>query len=263
MNDETKRVKNFTGNPRQRGLENEEKVLVWLFRWGWCTEEVLQKLLGVKRRIGIELVKRGVLQRIEPPRGHKLVYVIARSQQARALELYEAAGGAAMPYTWGKTSVPFAALGQHNELAQLVALNHIEPGDWFACDRELSEEEGAIPDFIIQKGGVGGVLEWHEVELHAKYKERLYFQLWQREEAREENKLERLVWHCGTQGIAKNLEQALSSDWLPAVDRRGDGRIVILHGVTGWQPKYLKSVSEIRLIDPTRKRSPSLERGEE
>lgn len=236
----------YVGKGRAKGLENVNRVLLWIYQWGWSTEPVLQKLLGVQRKIGCELARKGVLLRVEPPAGHRTAYVIAQAHQLRALELYEADTGMAIPYPWPRTAVPFAALGQHQEEAQLRALDELRPGDLLMVDREMRRGvDEAIPDFAIERGGAGGPVEWHEIELTPKYHERLLHQLEQRNQALRAGHYSRIVWHCRTHGIARNLAAALDKPVLPPVIKRADGRVVRQPGVEGWRTAALRAATTI------------------
>lgn len=240
----------WSGDARKRGSENLSKLLAWIYQWGWTTDAVAQVLLGVKRRVAAEYARRGYLVRVEPPRGHAVAYVVAPAYQSKALDFYEDSGERqAIQYPFPRSAVPFAALGEHHERAQLVALAELCDGDLLVCDREIrAQGVGAstpVPDFIIHRGGLGGQVEWHEVELTPKYRERLLYQLERREAARQAGSFARLVWHCRTKGIARNLMAELNKPVLPPVMRRADGRIVRRPGVEGWQPGRLRAGSTV------------------
>lgn len=244
-------IKALARTAKATGEQNKNRVLLWIYRWGWTTDTVLQKLLNVQRRPGCELVKRGILMRIDPPRGHKPAFIIAPGPAlTRAQDLYEeATGGYAIPYAYPRTSIPFAALGEHNEIAQLIALDMLADDSLDILDliseRELrGGEQSAVPDFKIS--ALDEYVTWHEIELHAKYKERLLLQLQEREEARRLSSFLKIVWWCRTAGIARNLAAALNADELPRVGKRPDGRIARCGGT--WSPRKLAAVTEINLI---------------
>lgn len=236
-------------NAHVKGKANLDKVLLWTYKWGWVTELVLQKLLNVTRRPGAYWCKRGILTKIEPPAGHVVAYVIKPGPHlSRALELYEEdSDGLALPYPYPRTSIPFAALGEHNEKSQLIALDELRDGEHLTTEREMRDgSAAALPDFAITDNN-GLFVHWHEVELTAKYHERLLFQLEERETARKAGRFDKLVWWCRTPGIARNLRKILSQKALPKVKKRADGRIV-KYATDRWNPAELAEATEINVI---------------
>ena len=246
-------LKDVRANSLAKGKEHRDKVLLWTYRWGWMTDESLQALMKVQRRPGSELCRRGVLQRVEPPRGHHAAYVINSASMTRALELYEEdTGGTVIPYQWPQTTVPFAALGEHQEAAQLIAINQLNryPGGKLTVDRELRVgAKKALPDFCIEHPKRK---EWHEVELTPKYAERLFFQLQERDKSRQAGDFTKLIFWCRTAGVGRSIQNALNRETCPEVFRRGDGKISMMPGGLRWNPKALRCVSEVVLIGEDR-----------
>jgi hypothetical protein len=255
MKQKQNNLEQYVGRGRQVGQANAEKVAAWVYAWGWSTEPVIQALLGVKRRPCHDLVRRGVLQQIKPPAGHFTAYVVGSAWLTRARELFEDQNGTVIPYQYPRTAIPFAAYGTHAHQTQLIAINQMQNGGRLITERLLRDQamKGAIPDFVFRKRGQD---EWHEVELSPKYKERLYFQLQEREEARRAGRLSTLVWWCGRPGIKRNLVAALSLERIPRVVRRADGRIVREQYREGWSPTKLFAASEILLVDGIRRVKP-------
>jgi hypothetical protein len=245
-------LEQYVGRGRQVGQENAEKVAAWVYGWGWSTEPVIQALLGVKRRPCSDLVRRGVLEQVKPPAGHRTAYIVGSAWRARALDLFEDQNGMVIPYPYPRTAIPFSAYGDHAHQAQLIALNELKNGGRVVAERLLRTQikKGAVPDFVLQKRGKE---EWHEVELTPKYNERLFFQLQEREAARRAGRFSTLVWWCGKQGIARKLVATLSLKRIPNVIRRGDGRIVCEPYREGWNPAQLLAASEILLVDGVRR----------
>jgi len=237
------------GKSRERGRENTRRVLVWALKWGWVTEKNIQHLLGVKRRHADHLVKKGLLEKNRSSSGRMVAYTINHEALMNAYELYEELDRAdiALPYPWPQTQIPFAKLGNHQEIAQTIALDELYAhGGSLLVDRELRLlRGGAVPDFEIERNGK---TEWHEVELNAKYAERLYFQMFERDQARQRGAFDSIVWWCRGEPVARVIRAALNSQTLPQVTRRADGKIVRLPGVEGWSPRKLLSVSDIRVI---------------
>lgn len=240
-------VKNWAGEARSRGVKNLNAILEWTYQWGWTTEAVAQRLLGVQRRVAAEYARKGYLLRIDPPRGHIAAYVVAQAHQTHAAALYEAKTGLAIPYPYPRSAVPFSALAEHQELAQLISLDELKDGDRLTVDREMRDgESAALPDIAIDRAS--GEVEWHEIELHAKYQERLIYQLQERHKALHNGEFDLCVWHCRTHGIARNLQAALCKSVLPRVVKRADGRICRLPGAEGWSPRRLRDKTDVRVI---------------
>lgn len=249
----TNQITNYAGKGVAIGRQNREKILRWVFQWGWSTETVLQQLLGVKRRPCSDLVKRGILRQVKAPPGHKNAYVIGSGFVDEARQLLEDSYGISLDYPWPRSAIPFAKYGAHSEAAQLVALGELrrEVGVIFS-ERSFrgefpAQRTGAIPDFVKVERGKKRI--WHEIELSGKYHERLFFQLRQRHEALLAGKFTQLVFWCGRRSVARNLEGALSRPRIPNVVRRGDGRIVRDLSEEGWNPAKLKAVTRIILLD--------------
>ena len=253
---------------RKVGKERLDEVLRWTFKWGWTYETVLQKLLGVERRPGHEFVKKGALVKVEAPRGHLPVYCIAPGFLTQAMRLHEAERyyPLALNYPWPKTTIPFSALGEHQEIAQLIALEQWknQGGSAAGCildtDRELrSDNPGPYPDFVLTSSTEDETqIEWHEIELTSKYRERLIHQMYERNKALESNRFTKIVWWCSTAGVARNIKAVLSVKSLPATIRRADYKIVRDVGARGWSPAKLLECSEILLTRSDRDNPPDL-----
>jgi hypothetical protein len=229
------------------GRNNVDKVLLWTYQWGWVYETTLQSLLMVKRRPGSEYCKRGLLVKVKPPRGHRPVFVIAPAYQTKALELYEAYTGRSIPYPYPRQAVPFSSMAEHQEYAQIIAINELNKyGGYIRIDRELRDgEQGALPD--IAHTHENDIVVWHEVELSAKYDERLFKQLADREIARRRGKFQRLIWWCGTEGIKSNLQWCLAKESIPQIERGNDSKLQRIAGKEGWSPEALNGCSVFRL----------------
>ena len=239
---------------RQKGKENADKILLWVYRWGWTTDLVLQSLLGVKRLVGGELCRRGILQRVDAPPGHHTAYVINSASLTRALELYETEMlSDAIPYNWPATSVPFAAQGEHQEQAQLEAIRQLRlfPGSRIRVDRELRiGKKGAIPDFeIVRPFGKGMKTEWHEIELTPKYAEKLWWQLQEREAARAAGQFDQVFFWCRTLGIGRQVQTAIRRQTIPEVYRRGDSKIAVVSAQHNyWSPASLRKKTDVLML---------------
>lgn len=254
---ETKKntVKNFAATAKKRGEENLRKVLVWVFKWGFSTEQVLQTLLQVKRKPGVDLVRRGVLQKTEL-RGLPHVYTLTPAFQLNARQLFEDEMNAyldnmAIPYPYPGNAIPESHV-IHQELSQLAALASLQTqgGDVLFSSRELmsgieQNKPSAVPDFEIWHWDAQAdnhKKTWYEVELNAKYQERLVNQLERRHVELKKQQLHALVFLCGTAGIKKNIEQALGREQLPKTKKNATHKLVVIPGEF-WKPVTLKKTT--------------------
>ncbi len=240
------KIGEFRGG-RQVGEKNIDKVLLWVYQWGWSYESVLMQLLGVKRRVGVEFCRREVLLKVEPPRGHPPAYIISPAYLTRALQLYEKDAQLSIPYPFHRSPVPFATLGEHQEIAQQIALNECaRHGGYLRVDRELRDgDEGALPDFLHRYNNYS---IWHEIELTPKYQLKLFKQLAEREIARKERKFNQMVWWCRTEGIKRNLQECLARESIPQITRGDDYKLQRITGQLGWNPSTLAACSVFHII---------------
>lgn len=234
-----------------RRVEKLNQVLLWVYRWGWSQEHIIQKLLGLKRRPCADLVKQGVLRRIEPEPGFKAVYVLGAAYIDRAQDLHESEtqGQIALEYTQHRTAIPWFGLVTHNAMAQLAALSVLnEHGGLLTTGDELrviAKAGDAIPDFVI---GDGEKLTWYELERTKKYHERLALQLAERYEALQRKRFDRMVWVCGSDGVVKHVANALEQERIVNVLRGRDGRLRRDRSDEGWNPKQLLEVTDFWLF---------------
>lgn len=109
-------VKSYAKEAANRAQMKIYQVLLWIYRHGFATERVIQKLLGIERRPCASLVRRGVLTRVKPREGFRAAYVLGAAYLDRAQALHEAEVNMAMPYTQHRTAIPWIELAIHNEL---------------------------------------------------------------------------------------------------------------------------------------------------
>lgn len=72
---------------REVGEKNRILILFWLMKWGWTTNQIIQRLLDVKRpRPADEFVKRGILEKLESKPGwiERSVYILSPAGVAAA-----------------------------------------------------------------------------------------------------------------------------------------------------------------------------------
>ena len=255
------------------GRQNAERVLIWTWQWGWVFDDVLQKLLNVKRRPACGFVQRGILHKVPAPMGYKPAYVITQNKIVVAQVAYDnsvqdpllnpfdrAKQPSQMHYPWPRTDVPFRTEGEHSRHAQIIALNELarRPG-LLTTERELSAKavngRGGLPDFVIsRRGDTNGLqIEWHEVELTGKKKGAdIAGQLYLRELARSQKQFTMIYWHCATYGIALNIKAALSQKRIGQVIRAPSGKWIFDPTKPQWDPSKLLAASAFLVIGDDR-----------
>jgi hypothetical protein len=238
-------IKNYAKNASARGKSNLNKLLLWVFRWGWTSENVIQVLLNLKRRPCYNLVNRGILRKITPPPGFPAAYVIGHAYLDLAHDLHEVETGLTVPYPYHRQAIPFADLGLHNEGAQLCALHFLQEGDYFLCERELRimQADKAVPDFLITDP-IEEKTVWYEYERTPKYGPQLTYQLQLRSEALAAKRFSRIIWCCSRHGIMRNIVRKLEQQHLPRMVRAADGSLRTSDSfINFWDPSDLNSHS--------------------
>lgn len=244
-------------SPKHRAAEKRRIVLAWLYKWGWCSDPVFHRLLGVGRKPSLRLRERNIIQKVAVPKhmnNSKAFFILHDSVLFEAMRTYEKHDPVAAPlsYPWLRNPPPIHRMGDHHEICQLIALEEINrsPGV-LASDRELRavEQGGAHPDFLIRRGQEA---QWHEIELHPKNMDALYFQLGIRNEARKEGRFSEIVWWCGSENVAKNIIRALRLPVIPVINRRQDGKLSRSTTEEGWNPRKLLDITRFEIIDTER-----------
>ncbi len=258
---------------REIGRKNAEKVLIWVWQWGWTFEEPLQQLLNVKRRPSTGLVQRGILEKVKAPMGYKPAYVITKEKHGAAQIAYDCSiqderlntfdrtkQPVQMHYYWPRSEVPFRNEGEHSLRSQLAALQELErrPG-LLTTARELevmSGKRGGLPDFVISRtdATTGKVIsEWHEVELTGKkLGADISGQLMLRETARARGEFTKIFWHCATIGIARNIKATLMLKRIAEVHRAPSNKWVFDPTKPTWNPEKLLAASVFLIIGDDR-----------
>lgn len=192
----------YARNARDNGEINRFKVLAWLLKWGWTTNQIIQRILEVQRpRPADEFVRRGLLEKIESKRGwiEKSVYILSPAGVAEAnryvgkLEV----NGFVRDYTLHITKrIPWL-FHEHHITAQhllidtnpwLLRISRIGFFQSLKTDYELdlNKSDGVfIADFVVDKkdeeGDIGDYkTTYYEVELTEKKKEKMWKWAWTR-----------------------------------------------------------------------------------
>jgi hypothetical protein len=192
--------------------------------------------------------------------GHRLphVYTIAPAYLPEARVLWENKMADLLDILGIPSPKTEIAVSQVNHAiaSQLAALKVKVPLSHLLSAREIvsgyAERPASIPDFATfrynpdEEAESWFIQTWFEIELNGKYDERLINQLQARQAEIEKGNLDEVVFLCGTDGIAKNIEQALKKENLPKVTKNEIHKLVR----TGdfWKPALLREKTEILIL---------------
>lgn len=255
---ENKRAK----TDREKGIENEKTIMLWAYRHGFISEEIIQNLLNVKRKPGHEWVKRSILKKIANTEERRPAYILHPSAVNEAADLYEEWRGGeadAMPYRFGKSNVPFKSHFRHAEKSQIVAIRLLrEAGERMDSLSYLPEIEflhrnpgsTAVPDFSFVRYNPEAdqeQIEWHEIEITGKRNEALYYQLQTRNDAILDGRANKIIWHISQKKVKDRIEAVLSRETVPTIEKI-NYRFVRSPILEGWSPAKLLEATEFKLI---------------
>lgn len=171
---------------RLQGLVNDAWLLLWVYKWGWTTNQIVQRLLNVKRpRPADDFAKKGLLLKIDAPSGHaeRSVYILSDKGFIQAkINAENFDPRAVNNYTLHESKrIPWS-LHNHNCVAQHICLDisHIVDKSRYPDEQDYQrlrtdfelKSEGAksadIPDFIYQPK-FNNPMQLHiEIELNQK-----------------------------------------------------------------------------------------------
>jgi len=171
---------------RLQGMVNDAWVLLWIYKWGWTTNQILQRLLCVKRpRPADDFVKKGLLTKIDAPAGYaeKSVYILSQKGFIQAkINAENFDPRAVNNYTLHESKRISWSLHNHNCVAQHICLDisHIVDKSRYPDERDyqrlrtdfelksVDDKSADIPDFIYRPR-IGNPTDWHiEIELNQK-----------------------------------------------------------------------------------------------
>lgn len=182
----------FAASARSKGEWNNKIILIWLIKWGWTTNQIIQRVLNVQRpRPADEFVKKGILEKIKAQPGwfERSVYILSPAGVAAAnrLLLEINRSNEARRYNLHLTkNIPWTT-HEHHIASQhlLIDFWNYQPNsmpdeyyfDAFKTDYEsdVDKSNGAfIPDFSIKIDGDIEKFEHYEVELNEKTNAKLW-----------------------------------------------------------------------------------------
>lgn len=116
-----------------QGRINDAWVLFWVWKWGWTTNQLIQRLLQVARsRPADDFVRKGLLVKIDAPAGHPESHAYVLSEQgyiAASLIAEQCDPTRSKHYTLHISKrVPWS-VHSHNMLCQHIALDLLGPPD--------------------------------------------------------------------------------------------------------------------------------------
>lgn len=175
-------IRQYAGQGRQRAEDNALQAAIWVFRWGWTTAQVINRVLDLQRPgLADELVKKGVLERMDAQPGWREshVYILSQPSVERVEAHLDRECMAVAPYTLHESRrVPWSIHG-HNMACQHVLLDILGARPSIRAymtepeyRREGAERDG-VPDF--------GYLElsgWVDCEMELNRKEDLRLKRW-------------------------------------------------------------------------------------
>lgn len=188
---------------REVGEKNRILILFWLMKWGWTTNQVVQRILNVQRpRPADEFVKKGILEKLESKPGwiERSVYILSPAGVAAANRYLKKLGiEDCRNYNLHITKrIPWSS-HEHHIIAQHLIIDFepwlfdfypgIEFFNSFKTDYELDSDKSDgvfIADFIVYKqdeesDDYGDYKNLHyEVELNEKTKDKLWKWAWLR-----------------------------------------------------------------------------------
>lgn len=137
-------------SPRARGEEKTRLALDWIYRWGWASPSIVDRLSGaVRRGLAARLVRQGLLVATRTESAGAV-----RGVPAKILTLSES--GQAEVERWRSSLIPYSRdpyrirqdLLRHNQLAQQVTATSLLNGSIRAF---LTEQEIANRSEVAQK----------------------------------------------------------------------------------------------------------------
>lgn len=180
-----------------QGKINDEWVLFWVWKWGWTSNQIIQRLLQVARsRPADDFVKKGLLFKVEAPAGHpeSHAFVLSEEGYIRASLVAEMNDPKRVKHYTLHTSkrVPWS-INSHNLLCQHVALDLLgnidktrAPNEFdfqrLVTDLELkadpSQKQSSVPDFVVLLPSKNGEVNQFFVEIETNQKTNIKLNKW-------------------------------------------------------------------------------------
>lgn len=266
-----KHLEKWTGKQWARSADNSLQAAIWVYRWGWTTAQILNRLLAVKRPgLGMDLVKKGVLDRIEARPGWRESFVFILTEYGvalaeQALDQYTETflQVKTLSYSLNESRrIPWS-LHSHNIVSQHILLDILGPRpapELYSTESEYRsdiEVDDAVPDF----GYVDEELNWVDCELELNHKSdlRLKRWLWLRvKEMRKQPNLKLRIFTC-LNSVEVAIEAILQKREIFEVSKSTGGKLLERGDKAGVElAPFLERISIERLVKMHERRTGGL-----
>lgn len=251
-------LRKFVGKQRERSEENRNTLLVWVRRWGWTTNQIAGRLLDLQRpALCDEFTKRGLLDKIAAPPGHRERFVYILNQNGlkiveELLDKYASIMNFA-PYTLHESKRIAWTIHEHNMCAQHILLDILGPRpeiNLYVTDLEYRQEnknDESVPDFsYISNDG----LALCEIELNQKSELRFKRWLYLRVKYLIDNQNDEVIIYTQLNGVANLVNKLLSNKYIYQVQKgKESGKLVERQDKIGIElTKDLKTRIQIKML---------------
>jgi hypothetical protein len=216
----------WAGHQFDRNRENREQVCCWVYRWGWTTNQILGRLLNLKRpALGDEFVKHGVLQKIPAPPGYRerFAFILTDLGIQIAQVALDKCYIKPAPYSLHESRrIPWST-HIHNSTAQHVCIDLLGPRpdqNMYFTEAEYradgNEPDESIPDFSIIQGD--SELQ-AEIELNHKADLRLKRWLYLRVKKLSQDPNVKIVVYTHLNSVESAIRQILERPAIPEITK--------------------------------------------
>lgn len=219
----------WRGKQRERSRENITVICTWVFRWGWTTNEIIGRLLNLKRpNLADEFCKKGFFSKIQSPPGNREKYVYILTQtglEIAEMEMDKFHGYIeTYPYTLHESRrIPWMMLN-HNAICQHVLLDFLgsRPDQIsFVTELEYRQSGGgksdeSVPDFSFIKEDKNVLVE---IELNHKADLRLKRWLYLRIKDLEKNPDSHLLILTNLNSVISAVDKILKNPRIPEISK--------------------------------------------
>lgn len=232
------------------GREKMARVCAWLFRWGYCDRNIIALVAGDDLKYGSRLAKKGLLLKVENPKGGRSMYVLSQAGVDLAVnclvEFLEIRCANTEYKYLVKRELPWCMTG-HDNLVQEAMIRlgfHLSPigTNWYSGNELANGTHGSKPDaqFNIDESKV-----WIEVETSGKNRESRCLQMWQRMNSMDKGKFTKLLWIFPNAGRILEVKRELEKDVCIAAYKDTKSHITLVP--EEYQPMWrLKQISVLK-----------------
>jgi hypothetical protein len=253
----------WAGHQFDRNRENREQISCWVFRWGWTTNQILGRLLNLKRpAIGDEFVKHGLLQKLPAPPGYRerFAFILTDLGIQIAQQKLDNCYIKPAPYTLHESRrIPWT-LHAHNCVAQHVCIDLLGPRpsqNMFSTESEYridgNESDESIPDFSFVQGDFELQVE---IELNHKADLRLKRWLYLRIKKLFQDPDLKIIIYTPLNSVESAIREILANPTIPEISKgTQSGRLYIRNDREGIEiSKSIRQRIEIEKLIPAHDR---------